>query len=147
VDIAHVPYRGTGALIPDLLAGRVDCAIDNLPAYLPHLREGRLRILAVTSAQRWFAVPDAPTVAESGVAGFEAVAWFGMQAPARTPRPALDRLTAAVLEICADPAIVARFREFGAAASPLDGPAFDRFIAAENEKWREVVRVANVRLE
>ncbi len=147
VDINHVPYRGTGALIPDLLGGRVEIAVDNLPAYIPHIREGRLRILAVTSRERWFAVPDAPTVQESGVSGFEAVAWFGMQAPARTPRAALDRLTAAVLEICAEPATIARFRELGATASPLGGADFDRFIAAENDKWREVVRVANIKLD
>ena len=147
VDINHVPYRGTGALMPDLLGGRVEIAVDNLPAYIPHIREGRLRILAVTSRERWFAVPDVPTVQESGISGFEAVAWFGLQAPSRTPPAALARLTAAVLEICAEPATVARFRELGATASPLDGPAFDRFIAAENEKWREVVRVANVRLD
>lgn len=147
VDIVHVPYRGTGALIPDLLAGRVEMTIDNLPAYLPHLREGRLRILAVTSARRWFAVPDAPTVDESGVAGFEAVAWFGMQAPARTPRPVLDRLTGAALQIIAEPGVQERFRQLGAAPTPLDGPGFDRFIAAENAKWGEVVRAANIRLE
>lgn len=147
VDIGHVPYRGTGALMADLLGGRVEIAIDNLPAYIPHIREGRLRILAVTSRERWFAVPEVPTVQESGVANFEAVAWFGLQAPARIPRPALERLTAACLEICAEPATIARIRELGASPSPLDGPAFDRFIAAENEKWREVVRVANIRLD
>ncbi len=92
-DISHVPYRGTGALLPDLLSGRVEAAVDNLPAYLPHIRDGRLRILAVTSAARWFALPDVPTVAEQGVAGFEAVAWFGLQAPARVPAAALARLT------------------------------------------------------
>jgi tripartite-type tricarboxylate transporter receptor subunit TctC len=147
VQMGHVPYRGTGALMPDLLGGRIDLAVDNLPAYIPHIREGRLRILAVTSRERWFAVPETPTVAEAGVAGFEAVAWFGMQAPARTPRPILDRLTAAVGEAVADPATAARFRDIGAAPSFLDGPGFDRFIAAENDKWREVVRVAGIRLE
>jgi tripartite-type tricarboxylate transporter receptor subunit TctC len=86
-------------------------------------------------------------VQESGVANFQAVAWFGLQAPARTPRPALDRLTAACMEICAEPATISRIREVGSAVTPLDGPAFDRFIAAENDKWREVVRVANIRLE
>jgi len=146
-EIGHVPYRGTGALLPDLLGGRIDLAVDNLPAYIPHIREGRLRILAVTSRDRWFAVPEAPTVAESGIEGFEAVAWFGMQVPARTPRPILDRLTAAVGEAVAEPAMQARFRDIGAAPSFLDGPGFDRFIAAENDKWREVVRVAGIRLE
>ena len=146
-EIGHVPYRGTGALMPDLLGGRIEVAVDNLPAYIPHLREGRLRILAVTSRERWFAVPEVPTVGQSGVEGFEAVAWFGMQAPARTPRPILDRLTAAVGEAVAEPATQARFRDIGAAPSFLDGPGFDRFMAAENDKWREVVRVANIRLE
>ncbi|MCU0889780.1 MAG: tripartite tricarboxylate transporter substrate binding protein, partial [Rubritepida sp.] len=136
VDIGHVPYRGTGALIPDLLAGRVDIAVDNLPAYLPHIREGRLRILSVTSAERWFALPDVPTVREGGVSGFEAVAWFGLQAPARTPPNIMERLTQTALAVIAEPGVQARFRELGAAPAPLDAAAFDRFIAAENAKWR-----------
>ncbi|MBY0336930.1 MAG: tripartite tricarboxylate transporter substrate binding protein [Acetobacteraceae bacterium] len=147
VDINHVPYRGTGALMPDLLGGRVEVAIDNLPAYLPHIREGRLRVLAVTSRERWFALPDTPTVQESGVPGFEAVAWFGLQAPGRTPRHILDRYTEVALQAVAEAGTQARFREIGANPSPLNGPDFDRFIAAENDKWREVVRVANIRLE
>ncbi|MDW8314177.1 MAG: tripartite tricarboxylate transporter substrate binding protein [Rhodovarius sp.] len=147
VDIGHVPYRGTGVLLPDLLAGRVDLSIDNLPAYLPHLREGRLRLLAVTSRERWFAVPEAPTVIESGIADFEAVAWFGLQAPARTPEAALRRLSEVALAILAEPATQQRFRDIGAAATPLDAAAFQRFIEAENAKWSEVVRVARIRLE
>ncbi|MDB5413125.1 MAG: tripartite tricarboxylate transporter substrate binding protein [Rubritepida sp.] len=146
-DINHVPYRGTGALMADLLGGRVQIAVDNLPSYIPHIREGRLRILSVTSRDRWFAVPEVPTVMEAGVENFEAVAWFGLQAPARTPRPALERLTAACMEICAEPATISRFRELGATASPLNGADFDRFIVAENEKWGAVVRAANIRLE
>jgi tripartite-type tricarboxylate transporter receptor subunit TctC len=147
VDITHVPYRGTGALMPDLLGGRVEIAVDNLPAYIPHIREGRLRILAVTSAQRWFAVPDAPTVIEAGIADFEALAWFGVQAPARTPRPVVERLAESMQTILRDPATVARVREFGAEPRPLGPAEFDRFIAAENEKWREVVRVSGARLD
>jgi tripartite-type tricarboxylate transporter receptor subunit TctC len=147
VDMHHVPYRGTGALMPDLLGGRVEIAVDNLPAYLPHIREGRLRLLAVTSRERWFAVPDAPTVQESGVERFEAIAWFGLQAPARTPQAVMQRLIEAVGAALAEPATRGRIREIGAAAMPLMGAEFDRFIAAENEKWREVVRVASIRLE
>ena len=146
-DITHVPYRGTGALMPDLLGGRVEIAVDNLPAYIPHIREGRLRILAVTSAQRWFAVPDAPTVIEAGVPDFEAIAWFGVQAPARTPRPIVERLAEATQGILREPATIARVREFGAEVRPLGPAEFDRFIAAENEKWREVVRVSGARLD
>ncbi len=146
VDITHVPYRGTGAILPDLLGGRVTMAVDNLPAYLGAIREGRLKILAVTSAQRWFAVPEVPTVAESGVPGFEAIPWFGMQAPARTPAPALARLREAVAAILAEPGVQERIRALGAAPMPLIGTDFDRFIATENDKWREVIRVANISL-
>lgn len=146
-DIGHVPYRGTGALIPDLLAGRIQMTFDNLPAYIPHIREGRLRILAVTSRERWFALPEVPTVIEGGLADFEAVAWFGLQVQSRTPRPVVDRLTAVVQEICREPATVAKFRELGAMPSQLGGADFDRFITAENEKWGAVVRAASIRLE
>lgn len=146
-DLGHVPYRGTGALIPDLLAGRIQMTFDNLPAYIPHIREGRLRAIAVTSRERWFAMPEVPTVIESGVPDFEAVAWFGLQVQSRTPRPAVDRLTAAVQEICREPATIAKLRELGAMPSQLGGADFDRFIAAENEKWGGVVRAANIRLE
>jgi len=142
-----VPYRGTGAIMADLLAGRVEVSIDNLPAYLPHIRDGRLRILAVTSRERWFAVPQTPTIIESGVPDFVAVAWFGVQAPGRTPRPIVERLGALVEEICREPATVARFRELGAEPMPLGPAAFDRWIAAENVKWQEVVRVSGARLD
>ncbi len=147
IDIGHVPYRGTGAIMADLLAGRVEVSIDNLPAYLPHIRDGRLRILAVTSRERWFAVPQTPTIIESGVPDFVAIAWFGVQAPGRTPRPIVERLGALVEEICREPATVARFRELGAEPMPLGPAAFDRWIAAENVKWQEVVRVSGARLD
>jgi tripartite-type tricarboxylate transporter receptor subunit TctC len=146
-DLGHVPYRGTGALIPDLLAGRIQMTFDNLPAYIPHIREGRLRAIAVTSRERWFAMPEVPTVIEGGITDFEAVAWFGLQMQSRTPRPVVDRLTSAVQDICREPATIAKFRELGAMPSQLGGADFDRFIAAENEKWGGVVRAANIRLE
>jgi tripartite-type tricarboxylate transporter receptor subunit TctC len=146
VDITHVPYRGTGAILPDLLGGRVTMSVDNLPAYLGAIREGRLRILAVTSAERWFAVPEVPTVAESGVPGFEAIPWFGLQAPARIPAPALARLREVVAGILAEPGVQERIRALGAAPMPMIGADFERFIASENEKWREVIRVANISL-
>ncbi|WP_206934753.1 Bug family tripartite tricarboxylate transporter substrate binding protein [Roseococcus thiosulfatophilus] len=146
VDITHVPYRGTGTILPDLMAGRVTMAVDNLPAYLGAIRDGRLKILAVTSAQRWFAVPEVPTVAESGIPGFQAIPWFGLQAPARTPAPALNRLREAVAAILAETSVQGRIRELGAEPMPLIGADFDRFIAEENDKWREVIRAANISL-
>jgi len=147
IDITHVPYRGTGAVIPDLLSGTLQVAVDNIPAYIPHIREGRMRLLAVTSAQRWFSFPETPTVIESGIPGFEAVAWFGLQAPARMPAPILQRYAEAVREISRDPAVVARQREIGAEPNFLGPNEFEAFIRAENEKWREVVRVSGAKLD
>ena len=147
IDIAHVPYRGSATIMADLLAGRVEISIDNLPAYLPHIRENRLRILAVTSKDRWFAVPEVPTIIEGGVPGFEAVAWFGVQAPGRTPKPILDRVGALIVEICNQPATIARFRDIGAEPMPMGASDFEQWIAAENTKWAEVVRVSGARLD
>ena len=147
IDITHVPYRGTGGVIPDLLAGNLQVAVDNLPAYLPHIREGRMRLLAVTSRDRWFSNPDVPTVIESGISGFEAVAWFGVQAPARMPQAAFQRYAAAILDVSRDPAVIARQREIGAEPRPLGPAEFDAFIRAENEKWREVVRLSGAKLD
>jgi tripartite-type tricarboxylate transporter receptor subunit TctC len=145
--MTHVPYRGTGGVVPDLLAGTLQVAVDNLPAYLQHAREGRIRILAVTSKERWFAVPEVPTVQEAGIPDFEAVAWFGVQAPARVPAPILARYAAAIAEISRDPDVIARQRSFGAEPNPLGPVEFAAFIAAENDKWREVVRLAGARLD
>lgn len=147
IDITHVPFRGTGGVIPELLAGRVQIAIDNLPAYLPHIASGAVRLLAVTSAEPWFSVPEAPTVAASGFPGFEAVAWFGLQAPARTPRPIIERIAQATIAAVGKPEVQAKLREVGNEPRALGPAEFERFIAAENEKWREVVRRSGARLD
>jgi tripartite-type tricarboxylate transporter receptor subunit TctC len=147
IDLTHVPYRGTGGVVPDLISGNLQVAVDNLPAYIPHIREGRMRLLAVTSRDRWFSNPDVPTVIESGIAGFEAVAWFGVQAPARAPAPVVARLAEAIIEVSRDPAMIARQREIGAEPRPLGPAEFEAFIRAENEKWREVVRLSGAKLD
>jgi tripartite-type tricarboxylate transporter receptor subunit TctC len=147
IDLTHIPYRGTGAVLPDLLSGTLQVAVDNLPAYLPHIREGKLRLLAVTSRERWFSAPEAPTVQESGIAGFEAVAWFCVQAPARAPAAAVQRVAAAVLDILREPAVIARIREIGMEPRPMGPTDFAAFIAAENTKWQEVVRLSGAKLD
>ncbi len=147
IDITHVPYRGTGAVVPDLLSGTLQVAVDNLPAYLPHIREGKLRLLAVTSRERWFSAPEAPTVQESGIAGFEAVAWFCVQAPARVPAAAIQRVANAILEISREPTVIARQREIGMEPRPLGPTEFAAFIASENAKWQEVVRLSGAKLD
>ena len=147
IDMQHIPFRGTGGLIPELLSGRVQVAVDNLPAYLPHVAAGRVRLLAVTSRERWFSVPQTPTVAESGFPGFEAVAWFGLQAPARTPRPIIDRVSAATIEAVNKPAVQAKLREIGSEPRPLGPAEFQAFINEESVKWHEVVRLSGARLD
>ncbi|GGJ36167.1 Bug family tripartite tricarboxylate transporter substrate binding protein [Neoroseomonas lacus] len=147
IDLQHVPFRGTGGVIPELLAGRVQVAVDNLPAYLPHVAAGRVRLLAVTSRERWFSVPQTPTVAESGFPGFEAVAWFGLQAPARTPRPIIDLVSAATIEAINKPTVQAKLREVGSEPRPLGPTEFQAFINEESVKWRDVVRMSGARLD
>jgi tripartite-type tricarboxylate transporter receptor subunit TctC len=147
IDITHVPYRGTGGVLPDLLGGNLQLAVDNLPAYMPHIREGKLNLLAVTSRERWFTFPEVPTVIESGIPDFEAAAWFGAQAHARTPAPVLERYAALIRDIWRDPAVTARQREVGAEPRFLGPAEFAAFIASENAKWREVVRVSGAKLD
>lgn len=145
IALTHAPYRGTAPLLADLLGGRLDFAVDNLPFYVSHVREGRLRLLAVTSPDRWFSVPDAPTVAEGALPGFAMVIWWGLQAPAGTPAPVVERLEAAMLTAFAEPDTRARLREIGVDAAPLGTSAFDRLVADEHAKWGAVVRDAGIR--
>ncbi len=148
VSMQQVPYRGTGPLLADLLAGRLDLACDNLPAYVQQAREGKLKLLAVTSEERWFSAPEVPTVAEAaGLPGFAAMIWWGVQAPAGTPAPILDRVAEAVLEGFATPEIRERLRSYSIEPAPLGMADFARFVEAEHRRWGEVVREAKIRLD
>jgi len=150
IDLIHVPFRGSGPMLQEVIAGRIEVAVDNLPSVIGHFREGRLRPLAVTTATRSPALPDVPTTAEAGYPAVEATAWFGITAPARTPRPIIDRIAQEVNAILADPAIWRRFEELGGMKPGLtpDGlstpETFQRFIDAEIAKWAEVVRRGNI---
>jgi tripartite-type tricarboxylate transporter receptor subunit TctC len=150
IDLIHVPFRGAGPMLQEVIAGRIEVAVDNLPSVIGHLREGRLRPLAVTTATRSPALPDVPTTAEAGYPAVEATAWFGITAPARTPRPIIDRIAQEVNAALADPAIWRRFEELGGMKPGLtpDGlstpETFQRFIDAEIAKWAEVVRRGNI---
>lgn len=146
IDLVHVPFRGAGPMLQEIIAGRIEVGVDNLPSVIGHLREGRLRPLAVTTATRSPQLPEVPTTAEAGFPTVEATAWFGVVAPARTPRPAIARLNREIEAILADAAIWRRFEELGgmrADLAPGGGStpeAFDAFIRAEVAKWSEVVR-------
>jgi tripartite-type tricarboxylate transporter receptor subunit TctC len=146
IDMTHVAFRGSGPMLQEVIAGRIEVAVDNLPSVIGHIRDGRLRPLALTTATRSPALPDVPTTAEAGLPDVEATAWFGVQVPARTPRPIIERLGAAVDAVVREPATLARFADLGgmpAALTPNGGttPAtFETFVRAEIAKWGEVVR-------
>lgn len=147
IDLVHVPYRGTAPLLADLLAGRVDVAVDNLPFYVPQVRDGRLRLLAVTSPERWFSVPDTPTVSEGALPGFAMIVWWGVQAPRNTSLAVLQRVEAATLAAFNDETTRARLRDLGIDAAPLGTADFNRFAAAEYERWGDVIRRAGIRMD
>ena len=153
IDMTHVAYRGSGPMLQEVIAGRVEVAVDNLPSVIGHVREGRLRALALTTATRSPALPEVPTTAEAGFPGVEATAWFGVQAPARTPRPIIERLGREIDAVVKEPATMARFAELGGMTPALtpDGgttPAtFEDFVKAEIAKWSEVVRKSGAKVD
>jgi tripartite-type tricarboxylate transporter receptor subunit TctC len=145
IDLIHVPYRGSGPMLTDAIAGRVDMAIDNLPSSMGHIQDGRLRALAVTSPKRSPSLPDVPTVREAGLPGVETVAWFGIQAPARTPRPIIERLATEIHAAVNEPATRAKIEELGGEPVGDSPEEFQRLIDAEITRWTEVIRRAKVR--
>ena len=147
VDMVHVPYKGSGALMPDLLSGRVQMMFENVAIMTPHIRKGSLRPLAVSSAKRTLLMPEVPTVAESGVPGFEVLGWFALLAPAGTPAEVVRVLNAEVNKMIVKPAYVQRFAGLGAeplASTPLETAAF---IRAEQDKWGRVIREVGIKAE
>lgn len=151
--MTHVPFRGAGPMLIEAVAGRLEASVDNIPSCIGHIREGRLRALAVTGHVRSTVLPDVPTLAETVAPGFEATAWFGMQAPARTPRDIVERLGREIDAISKEPVVRSKLAELGADPPNLtpDGgtsaATFEAFIKAEIEKWAEVVRASGVTLE
>jgi tripartite-type tricarboxylate transporter receptor subunit TctC len=144
IRLIHVPYKGGGPALIDLLAGQVTMYFGSMPASLPHVRTGRLRGLAVTSLERSNAAPDIPTVAESGFPGFEAVTWIGAVGPAGVPRPIVKRLHDEIVAILGAPDVRERLASLG--AEPLtDTPeGYARYIRSEIVKWAGVVRHAGI---
>jgi len=147
VDLVHVPYKGAGPMLADLIGGQVQIGFDNLPSSMSHIRSGKVRAIAVTTPSRWPGAPEIPTVAESGVTGYEVSGWFGLLAPAGTPKPVIDVLYAALSEILKQPDVQKQMLELGAA--PVGNPpdAFGRQIAGEVEKWKKVVATTGVKAE
>jgi tripartite-type tricarboxylate transporter receptor subunit TctC len=146
VDLFHVPYRGSAPLVTDLLSGLVQAAFDNLPASIEHIRAGKLRALAVGTAERSQALPDVPTVAEF-LPGFEASAWVAVAAPKATPAEIVGRLNREINAGLADPRIKARLAELGGTVFVGTPADFDRLVAEQTEKWGKVIRAANIKAE
>ena len=146
VDIAPVPYRGTTALMPDLLAGRLSLSFANIVNVVPLAREGKLRALAITSIKRSALAPDLPTMAESGFPGFEAVPWFGLVAPAGTPKDVLDRLHGETAKVLAMPEVRKKFDELGLEPVGNTPAEFAAVIRKETPEWAKVIKDAGIKL-
>ena len=146
VDMLHVPYRGSGPLLNDLLGAQVHGAFDNLPASIEHIRAGKLRPLAVTTAMRSEALPDLPTVAEL-LPGYEAIPWSSVGAPKNTPLEIVDKLNREVNAALTDPRIKARLSDLGATAIIGSPAAISKRVGDETEKWSKVIQSANIRPE
>jgi len=146
VDLVHVPYRGSPAVLTDLFGGQLQAAFDPLPTSIEPIKAGRLTALAITGPRRWPALPQMPTVAEF-LPGYEATIWAGIGAPKDTPAEIVATLNREINAVLADPKIVARLSELGAAVLTGSSADFGRLIAAETEKWGRVVRAANIKPE
>jgi tripartite-type tricarboxylate transporter receptor subunit TctC len=147
VKLVHVPFKGGGPAIVALLAGEVPVTFGTAASVSPHTKTGRLRGLAVTSGKRSAVLPDLPTIAETGLPGYEMLNWLGLFAPAGTPKAIVDRLSGETLRIVRLPEVTARFHAQGAEPAPLAAEAFAGFVKSEVEKWAKVVWATGMRVE
>ena len=147
--MVHFPYRGSGPALLDLIAGTMDLMFDNLPSAMPHIKSGKLKAVAVTTLQRSAALPDVPTVAETGgsVTGFDASSWFGLLAPVGTPMDIVNRIQQETARSFQAPAFKERLLSQGAIPGGQPPADFARFIAAETKKWAQVVKVSGAKVD
>jgi tripartite-type tricarboxylate transporter receptor subunit TctC len=147
IDMRHVPYKGAGASVSALVAGEAAVSSVSASSVVPQVRAGRLKAYAVTSTSRFAALPDVPTAAEAGLPGFEATAWYGLLAPAKTPRAIIDKLNRSIVEILRTPQTAEAFLAQGAEAAPGTPEEFGAWIRSEISKWARVVKEAGLRPE
>ncbi|NWG25085.1 MAG: tripartite tricarboxylate transporter substrate binding protein [Pseudorhodoplanes sp.] len=144
VDIVHVPYKGAAPAMNDLLGGHIPMMFDSLPTVIPAAKDGRLRVLGVTSLKRADSLPDVPTLDEAGVKGFEATAWFGLYMPANPPAKVKAELVAAVKDVLGNKDTAEKFQKLGVVPGDLSGDEFTAFVNAELAKWSKVVEKAGI---
>jgi len=147
IRMQHVPYKGSGQAVIDLLGGQVQAMFSGMSSVMPHIKSGRLRALAVTGAQRSPAVPDVPTIAESGFPGFEATAWYGVLAPAGTPRPIINRLHDDIVRALKLSDVRERLESVGFELVGSTPEAFGAYIKSEIRKWAKVVKASGAKPE
>ena len=146
LDIVHVPYKGGGPMMIDLIGGQVQIGFDNLPSAIAHVRGGKVKALAVTTPKRWPGAPEIPTMAEAGVPGYEMAAWFGLLAPAGTPKAIVDQVQREVGAILKLPEVQKQFFELGAEPGGITPEEFTRYITADRDRWAKV-GASGVKLE
>ena len=147
VGLVHVPYKGAAPAIQDLLSGQVDAMFPSLTTALPYIKAGKLRALAVASPKRDPVLPDVPTVAEMGFAGFSAIQWWGLCAPAKTPEPVVAKLNKALNEALVQPDITQRLSDMAAEPGLMSPPQFEAFLKAEVAKWTKLVKDVNLQID
>ena len=147
IKLSHIPYKGGGPAITDLLAGQVPVFFAVISTGVPHVQAGKARGIAVTGAKRAAAVPDIPTVAEAGVPGYAAVNWYGLLAPAGTPKAIIDRLNKEMVAALGSPDVAEGLKSRGIDATPSSPAAFAAFIRAENAKWSPIIRQSGIKAE
>ncbi len=147
IDIVHVPYKGTQLVIPDLISGQISMLFDNIVSAQPNLKTGRLKAIGISSLKRSPLMPDVPTIAESGVPGFEAYTWFGVYAPANTPKEIIAKLNRELIAVLNSSDMRERLAILGAEPVGSTPEGMAKTVAAETEKWSKVIREANVKVE
>jgi len=147
IDVLHIPYKGTALLMPDLISGRVTMALDTLPPYLPMLKEGKVRALAITTAKRSALMPDLPTVAESGYPGFESIASYGFFAPMGTPQAIIERLNREINAVLIEPELKTRLTQQAIEIQGSTPQALADFVDGEIAKWATVIKASNIQRE
>ena len=145
--MAHIPYKGSAPAVTAMIGGEIDALFDNVPNVMQHIKAGKMKVIGVSGLQRSVLLPDVPTVAESGVPGYEVNVWFGMQLPAGTPKPIVDKLNRDIVQLLKEPDVVQRFREQGVEVVASTPAEFSQLVQKEVVKWTQLVKDANIRIE
>jgi tripartite-type tricarboxylate transporter receptor subunit TctC len=147
VDMQHIPYKGRASAIPDLLGGRIQMIFDNMPSALPLVKSGELKALGVTSLKRSASAPEIPTIAESGLPGFDSTSWFGLFAPANLPKSVLARINAETVKVMSSPEVKDKLFQLGLDSSPGTPEQLDKIVQAESKKWEKVVKESGAKAD